>query len=191
MKLDLRPATDEDIRGFAPWRYDPPYDVYNIAMGPDEAVAYFLDPDVHCHALVHGGDVVGYCTFGHDARVPGGEYDGDALDVGLGIEPALTGSGNGERYVAAVVAHARKTFGHRRLRVTIASDNERALRVWSGAGFVEVDRFVSPRTVMGTNEFVIRELTCAADRLRRGPTHSPEVRQCRVRSPRAPSLLRS
>jgi hypothetical protein len=75
MTFELRPATDEDVRGFAAWRYDAPFDVYNIAMGPDEAVAYFLGPDVHCHTLVHGDDVVGYCTFGHDARVPGGDYD--------------------------------------------------------------------------------------------------------------------
>jgi len=159
MTLELRPATDEDVRGFAAWRHDPPYDIYDIGMESDEAVAYFLDPDVHCHTLVHRDDVVGYCTFGHDARVPGGDYDEDGLDIGLGIEPTLTGSGNGEHYVAAVVAHARASFDHRRLRVTIASGNERALRVWSGAGFVEVVRFVSPRTVMGTNEFVILELT--------------------------------
>ncbi|GMQ92885.1 MAG: hypothetical protein BMS9Abin12_0362 [Acidimicrobiia bacterium] len=66
-------------------------------------------------------------------------------------------TGNGERYVAAVVAHARETFEHRRLRVTIAWGNERAFRVWSGVGFVEVVRFVSSRTVMGTNEFVVLE----------------------------------
>jgi len=158
MTPELRPATEEDVRVFAAWRYDAPYDVYDIAGGSDEAVAYFLGSDVHCYTLVDGGDVVGYCTFGNDARVPGEDYDEDGLDIGLGIKPTLTGSGNGARYVAAVVAHARATFEHRRLRVTIASGNERALRVWSGAGFVEVVRFVSPRTVMATKEFVILEL---------------------------------
>lgn len=32
---------------------------------------------------------MGYCCFGTDARVPGGDYSADALDIGLGMWMAL------------------------------------------------------------------------------------------------------
>ena len=91
--IDLRPATDRDVREFVAWRYEPPYDVYTMAMDPGEAVEYFLGADIHCHTLVDGAEVVGFCTFGRDAQVPGGDYTVDALDVGLGVKPSRTGSG--------------------------------------------------------------------------------------------------
>ncbi len=158
MKINLRPAKGRDILEIAAWKYDPPYDVYDIDMDADKAVGYFLNPDVHCHTLIDGDDVAGYCTFGRDAQVPGGDYDEAGLDIGMGIDPVRTGTGNGHRYVAAVVAHASEIFHPRQLRVTIAAGNERALRVWSRAGFTEISRFATPRDMMGSNEFVILAL---------------------------------
>jgi GNAT superfamily N-acetyltransferase len=155
MTIKLRPATDRDVREFVAWRYEPPYDAYNLTMDPAEAVEYFLGADIHCHTLIDGDVVVGYCTFGHDAQVSGGDYTADALDVGLGVKPSRTGSGDGYRYVAAVVDHAVASFEPRLLRVTIAAGNRRALRVWSNAGFTEVSRFPTDREMMGSSEFAI------------------------------------
>ncbi|MDK1019566.1 MAG: GNAT family N-acetyltransferase [Actinomycetota bacterium] len=155
MTIELRPATESDVRTFAAWNYDPPYDVYDIVLSVADAVVYFQEPDVHCYTLLEKNAIVGYCTFGHDARVPGGNYDGDGLDIGLGIEPSRTGSSKGRRYVTAVVAHALATFGPQRLRVSIAVANKRALRVWSGAGFTEVSRFLTAREQSEPAEFVI------------------------------------
>ena len=153
--IDLRPATDADVREFVAWRYHAPYDAYDITMDPAEAVAYFLGAEVHCHTLVDADEVVGFCTFGKDAQVPGGDYTVDALDIGLGVKPARTGSGDGHQFVAAVVEHAKGTFSPRLLRVSIAARNERALRVWSNAGFSETSRFHTSRELMGSREFVI------------------------------------
>lgn len=158
MSIELRPATEAAIRRFATWRYEPPYDAYDIVESPDEAVAYFIQPEIRCHTLWDGSDIVGYATFGEDAQVPGGDYSGDGIDIGLGIDPDRTGVGNGHRYVAAVVAHAGATFEHQELRVTVAAGNARALYVWSGAGFAETSRFATSRTILGSNEFVILSL---------------------------------
>jgi len=155
MMIELRSATDRDIRVFVAWRYEPPYDAYDITQNPDEAVEYFLGADIHCHTLVDGAEVVGYCTFGRDAQVPGGDYTVDGLDIGLGVEPSRTGSGDGHLFVTAVVDHAVASFEPRLLRVTIAVGNRRARRVWSNAGFTEVSRFGTDREVMGSNEFAI------------------------------------
>jgi ribosomal-protein-alanine N-acetyltransferase len=156
--VDVRAATEEDIRLFSEWRYEPPYDVYNITETPDEAVEYFLAPDVHCHALVEAGDLVGFVTFGSDGHVPGGDYTQDALDIGLGIDPALTGNGSGNRYINAAVTSARSTFDKQRMRVTIAASNVRAQKAWTSVGFHRTGDFLSPHTVMGTKKFVVLEL---------------------------------
>jgi ribosomal-protein-alanine N-acetyltransferase len=156
---DVRRATEGDIRVFSEWTYEAPYDVYNITESPDEAVEYFLGPEVRCHVLVETtGQLVGFVTFGSDAHVPGGDYAREALDIGLGIDPELTGKGNGKRYIEAAVVFADATFGVQRMRVTIAANNVRAQRAWKSVGFVQTDDFLSPHSVMGTKKFVVLEL---------------------------------
>ncbi|MEN8239793.1 MAG: GNAT family N-acetyltransferase [Actinomycetota bacterium] len=157
MTYHVRAVTEDDIRDFATWRYDPPYDSYSITDAMDESIEYFSDPDIHCHVVIRADELVAFCTFGKDARVPGGTYDEAALDVGLGVRPSLTGSGNGKAIASAVMEYARSAFAHDRYRVTIAAPNERAQRTWNGVGFEPTDRFVSTVEVLGTREFVISE----------------------------------
>ena len=157
-KLEVRKATEPDVREFASWRYEPPYDIYSVTDPVDKAIAYFLSDAVNCHVIEGQGVLVGFITFGSDARVPGGDYTADALDIGMGINPSLTGKGNGTAYVAAVVDHARHTFDAPRLRVSVALNNPRAQRVWEQNGFAETQRFVSTgSSVMGSTEFVVLE----------------------------------
>ncbi|MBT8166343.1 MAG: GNAT family N-acetyltransferase [Acidimicrobiia bacterium] len=154
-ELTIRPVAEEEIRTFAGWRHEPPYDVYDIPPPVDEAVEYFLRPSTGCHALLRDGRLAGFVTFGADARVPGGDYSEPGLDIGLGIKPELTGRGLGAAHVESVIAFAQDVFDLAPRRVTIASANERALRVWIGRGFKETQRFTSPETVMGSDEFVV------------------------------------
>ncbi len=154
-ELTVRVVTEADIRDFAAWRHEAPYDVYNITGDSDKAVEYFLRPSTNCHVLVEDGELAGFFTFGFDAQVPGGDYSTPARDIGLGVKPSRTGQGLGRGFAGAVVEYARD--GAERLRVTIATGNRRAVRVWSGMGFTEIQRFESPQTVMGSNEFVVLE----------------------------------
>jgi ribosomal-protein-alanine N-acetyltransferase len=156
--VGVRPATEIDVRAFSQWKYESPFDVYDVNMPHDEAVDYFLGSDVHCHVLVEADELVGFMTFGSDGHVPGGDYTGDALDIGLGIHPSLIGMGNGKRYLRSAVTFARATFDIQGLRVTIAANNVRAQRAWTGVGFHETGEFVAPDTVMGTRKFVVLEL---------------------------------
>jgi uncharacterized protein YhfF/RimJ/RimL family protein N-acetyltransferase len=156
MSPTIRKVTEADVRGFATWRYDTPYDVYNITMPPEDAVRYFLSDDTACHVLVEDdGALAGFCTFGSDARVPGGNYGEAALDIGLGIRPSFTGQGRGAAFVRAVIEHAVGSLGADRLRVTVAAWNERALRVWRGAGFTEEQKFEAAAGVMGGGGFFV------------------------------------
>ena len=143
MEISFRPVSKEDVQKFYFWRYEPPYDIYNEGGDlSDEELAYFLDPQIRCHAMFDGTNtLIAYCTFGADGQVPGGDYKADALDIGMGVRPDLTGQGKGVDYAQAAINFALDTYAPHALRVTIATFNERAQKVWQKAGFVEIDRF--------------------------------------------------
>jgi RimJ/RimL family protein N-acetyltransferase len=143
MPLTFKPMDEASARAILTWRYESPYDLYNLEPGDVEAsVHFFVNPRNGYWAMVdERGELAAYCCFGLDARVPGGDYGMPALDIGLGVRPDLTGQGNGHLYVSAVLGFAQRTSAQESLRVTVAEFNERARRVWQKAGFSPVQRF--------------------------------------------------
>jgi len=143
MAFTFHPMDEGNARAIINWRYDAPYDFYNL--DPDnvkEHVQVFLDLRNAYYAITDKRrDLVAYCCFGPDAWVPGGDYRTNALDVGMGVRPDLTGRGQGLRYVKAVLDFARRTFAPTAFRVTVAEFNKRALRVWEKADFRPVQTF--------------------------------------------------
>ena len=81
--------------------------------------------------------------FSPDGQVPGGDYRANALDIGMGLRPDLTGQGRGLMYVKAILDFAHRTFAPTAFRVTVAQFNKRALRVWEKAGFRAIQTFHS------------------------------------------------
>jgi [ribosomal protein S18]-alanine N-acetyltransferase len=125
----------------AGWRYPPPYDTYDLG---DDA-AHLLRPEYRYHVVWDRDLAVGYCCFGVDATVPGGDYSRAALDVGWGMHPDLMHQGRGRAFVAAIVTFAERTYAPSAMRVTIAEFNERSLHVAAASGFmVETGRFAGP-----------------------------------------------
>lgn len=143
MKLSIVPISQTSAEAITGWRYDPPYDCYNLEYPPTaEAMAYFLDPTYAYHELRdETAALVGFCCFGIDAQVLGGDYSSTALDIGMGMRPDLTGRGWGRIFATAVIAFAETHYAPQPLRVTIATFNHRAQRVWSGLGFQPVEHF--------------------------------------------------
>jgi ribosomal-protein-alanine N-acetyltransferase len=135
--LTFQPMDEASARAIPEWRYDAPYDLYNVA--PDDVekeMQLLLDPrNAYYTVTDEHGDLGAYCCFGPDGQVPGGDYSAAALDIGLGVRPDLTGQGHGLAYVNAVLDFARRTFPPTAFRVTVAEFNKRALRVWKKAGF--------------------------------------------------------
>lgn len=141
------PIDEAGADAVAGWCYPPPYDVYN--MLPSDAGA-LLDPDNHYRAVLAGNELIGFCCFGRDARVPAGKsagwYGPDGVDVGLGLRPDLTGQGLGADFLATVLDAVRAEVAERgvdgagppaRLRLTVAAFNARARRLYHRAGFTE------------------------------------------------------
>ena len=120
------------------WRYPPPYDCYDMTGG---SAAFIAGPESGFYALTDGDELIGFRSFGADGRVPGGAYDDSALDTGGGLRPDLTGKGLGRAAIGTGLEFGRREFAPAAFRVTVASFNERALRVIRSLGFRPASSF--------------------------------------------------
>src|SRR2546423_1154519 len=124
--FSITPTTRTDAEEIMRWRYEPPYDLYN----PDPAaveqdIAHFSDPATGYFSLRdETGELIAYVCYGEEARVPGGDYGGEALDVGCGTRPDLTGRGMGPSIIETAVRFGGERYGASRFRATIAAFNE-------------------------------------------------------------------
>ena len=144
MRFDLQPLDPPSALAILAWRYERPYDLYDGSPEDPAALAALLDPANRYHAAFAEGALAGFCCFGPDARVPGGGYDDDDVDVGAGLRPDLTGRGSGAAFLRDVVALGERLAGGARLRATVAAFNRRAQRACARVGFAEVARFRRP-----------------------------------------------
>jgi [ribosomal protein S18]-alanine N-acetyltransferase len=144
LRFVLQPITRNDAHAISGWRYEEPYSIYD---GDPTSVEALLLPRFSYHSVYdEHGDLVGYFCFGEDAQVATGRrlghYESEpALDVGLGMRPDLTGRGLGEEFLHAGLRFARETYSPPAFRLTVATFNRRAIRVYERAGFEAVERF--------------------------------------------------
>jgi RimJ/RimL family protein N-acetyltransferase len=145
MEISFRAITAADARAIVAWRYDPPYDVYDLDPGD---AGELLAPEAATVIAVDGdGRLLGFASFGYAGRVPGGEaagvYDEPLLDIGLGMPPDRTGQGLGAAFCQAVLDYAEVCYRPLGFRLTVATFNQRALRVYERLGFETGERFPS------------------------------------------------
>jgi len=136
------PTDEKSAREFLAWKYEAPYEIYNYSPENfEQDLAYHLNPRNNIFSMYQNDTLIGYCSFGRDAQVPGGDYSEDALDIGMMITPELTGQGQGTGFVASIIQHASETYKSGKLRVTILESNKRAMKVWENNGFRQIQSF--------------------------------------------------
>jgi RimJ/RimL family protein N-acetyltransferase len=136
--MHIVPMTQAYAGDIVAWRYPAPYECYDMT---NASQVFLTSPEGGFYALVDGGELIGFRSFGEDGRVPGGAYDGSALDTGGGLRPDLTGKGLGREAIGTGLAFGRREFAPAAFRMTVASFNERALRVVRSLGFVSTGSF--------------------------------------------------
>jgi RimJ/RimL family protein N-acetyltransferase len=152
MKISFSPMDEPAARKIMHWQYNPPYDLYNL-IESEETIHYALDPELNYYVMRDSnGGLIGFCSFGEDGQVPGGDYSLNALDIGMGIRPDLIGQGQGKRFVNAVLNFAHHQFQTETFRVTIAAFNQPARKVWMKNGFKPSQVFVNQQT---NREFIV------------------------------------
>ena len=147
----LKPLEERHALDILSWRYPYPYDFYNSSADDHQEhyVRQFLNPEFNFHAVLDGcGTMIGFCSFGSDGQVRGGDYSDEALDIGVGMRPEFTGQGKGAVFFSAILGHALGTLSPECLRLTVAKFNLRALKLYKNFGFEVNDEFrVQPGAV--------------------------------------------
>lgn len=155
MLLEVKPMDRDTALAAAAWKYPQPYGVYSLDSD-DETLAEMTGGDFY--AVFQGWELIGYFCFGKPARVPWGEENGfyapGYIDIGLAMRPDLTGRGQGLEFFKFGLEFARAAFPGQPIRLTVASFNQRARKVYQRAGFTETGGFTVPRGM----EFWIMEL---------------------------------
>ncbi|MBV1877354.1 MAG: GNAT family N-acetyltransferase [Pseudomonadales bacterium] len=168
-------------RDLLDWRYQPPYDFYDPpeVNDPEHYIQQLLNPELRFHAIVGAGiadhstantadrnkTMIGFCSYGIDGQVLGGDYSLSALDIGLGMKPCFTGQGLGGPFLQAILHHARLNYAAVRFRLTVADFNRRALNLYHQLGFYAVDGFSDPEqqiayTILLADTESLEAMTC-------------------------------
>ena len=129
--MKVVPLTDEHAAEISGWQYEFPYEWYDTSNDPRK-VELFAHPARRegLRAVVgDDGELIGFFNF---------VREGDEVRLGLGMHPELTGRGLAQPFIQAGLDYATLEWRPRKFRLWVASWNERALRAYRRAGFVEV-----------------------------------------------------
>lgn len=152
MNLTVQPIGRDDALEILSWKYDEPYDFYNM---DDDGIGELLNGTYF--TVFENGVLIGYCCFGNSAIVPtgikhGAYPDNGALDIGLGMRPDMTGHGRGYAFVRSILEFAQSEFNATPSRLTVAQFNKRAIALYHKLGFEPIMMFL-----VGDVEFLTME----------------------------------
>jgi [ribosomal protein S18]-alanine N-acetyltransferase len=137
MGLFIKEMNEGLAREILNWKYSSPYDLYNNEFS-EEALEELLEGSYN--AIVNSeGALIGYFCTGKAAQVPIGSqfgaYISESLDIGIGMKPALTGQGNGNEFFSFILKHLLDSTTNLSFRLTVATFNKRAIRLYEKHGF--------------------------------------------------------
>lgn len=144
MEFSLHKADFLEAVQIVSWEYPAPYEVYSLHGSP-LAIAKLVDGQYF--GVYNHNQLVGFFCYGEAAQLAGYDrhllyQDKQFLDVGLGMHPDYCGRGLGASFVRAGLVYAREQSWLGAFRLTVASNNPRAITVYSRLGFQEVGRIV-------------------------------------------------
>ncbi|MFA5204032.1 MAG: GNAT family protein [Lentisphaeria bacterium] len=149
------------------WIYPEPYSIYNL--GNNDACHRELLGGLYFSAHDENGTLWGYYCVGKAAQVPAGGAFGvydptDRTDIGLGMNPSFCGLGRGADFVTQGLTFVQGEFSVTRFRLTVASFNLRAIKVYEQTGFTQMASFVRV-SKPGKMKFLVMEKGVGGDGL--------------------------
>ncbi|QHJ69874.1 GNAT family N-acetyltransferase [Planococcus halotolerans] len=143
MKFTSEPMTEEVAKEILNWRYSYPYDFYNNTVN-DESMSEILD-GTYLAVRNEERELFGFYCTGNSAQVPAGRisgvYPAGYIDFGLGMKPAETGHGLGSDFFAYIKREILGQQPEKPLRLTVATFNKRAIRLYEKFGFKKEAEF--------------------------------------------------
>lgn len=142
MQLIIKNMTEKYAVEVLCWKYEKPYDYYNNVLTSGailELVSYRYYVMLNEHSKI-----VGYFCIGKPARVPSDHfkeaYKEDCIDIGIGMNPALTGKGFGKVFFQKILEFVEEKY-EKDIRLTVALFNKRAIHLYEAFQFKEGVRF--------------------------------------------------
>jgi ribosomal-protein-alanine N-acetyltransferase len=128
----FKPLRWRDARVIGAWRYEPPYDIYDMGQFYMLSSVLLRRPLALMGLEMYGvwseeGELAGVFTY---------TKLGNVVELGLAMRPDLTGGGRGLEFVLAGMAFAKERFHPTSFRLDVATFNERARKVYERAGFI-------------------------------------------------------
>lgn len=152
----VKPMTEVNARKICLWKYDEPYSIYNLSFD-SECILELLNGSYYS-VEDNCEELVGFFCYGESAQVPCScswvYEDKSAIDIGLGMKPELTGNGKGVEFVKAGLKFGEVEYSTDKFRLTVATFNKRAIRVYEGLGFKGYGSFII-RRASGDIEFIV------------------------------------
>lgn len=147
MQFSFKLMNETYAHAIANWHYEGIYAFYDMEQDVED-LEELLDPHSwhdRYYAVTDGqGDLVGFFCF---------EREKEAVVIGLGLGPDLTGRGWGQAFLEAGLEFAREKYRPAAFVLSVATFNQRAIRVYRKAGFEDVEVFVH-ETNGGQYEFL-------------------------------------
>ena len=149
--MRVEPWSEVYAREVESWRYDPPYDFYDLASDPDDAGAMSHPSQRDHYRAVLGDDGELDAFWWLDRKEDG------VVEVGLGLRPDLTGRGLGEAVIRAELDYVRELWRPATFRLYVTVWNARAITLYERLGFREVGRETRSFPRHGEHEFLRME----------------------------------
>jgi [ribosomal protein S18]-alanine N-acetyltransferase len=143
MVLVVMRMTEEYAKQILTWKYEAPYDFYNNEESSESFNELLENP---YYALLNTDEkLIGFFCIGSAAQVPFGNtvgaYSEDISDIGIGMNPSLTGQGFGVEFFSFILSYILETYKIDSLRLTVAAFNQRAIHLYTKLGFVKKMEF--------------------------------------------------
>lgn len=159
-KYSFKPMLQSEAEKISKWHYEGIYSFYDQKNDPED-LEELLDPitrnkgNYHA-AICETGELVGYMCY---------EANAGAVIVGLGLRPDLTGKGFGKGFLISIIDYVKERENSETIELSVASFNERAIRLYEGEGFKAVGTFIQ-ETNGGKYEFKKMRKNLGSDSLR-------------------------
>lgn len=145
MNFTIQPMTTAAAAEILDWRYPYPYDFYNNEA-TEESMEELLDGTYRI-VCDENREIFGFYCTGKSAQVPAGRamgaYPEGFVDFGLGMQPSQTGQGKGSEFFAFIQREIHREHPAEPLRLTVATFNERAIRLYEKYGFEKKMEFTT------------------------------------------------
>ncbi|WOV83700.1 GNAT family protein [Sporosarcina jeotgali] len=136
------------------WHYEDEYSFYDVDADEEDLIE-FLDPkqreDIY-YIVREDDEEIGFFSF---------DYKAGAVDIGLGMQPELTGRGLGLEFFKAGLKFAISQFTPNEITLSVATFNDRAIKVYKKAGFEPGETFMQD-TNGSRFEFLKMKYDCAS-----------------------------